>query len=95
MIINKPLVIKQPEAGRLIRELRILTGLTQEQFAAVLGITYSTANRWENGHAKPSPLGMQKIKEMLQEMGEPGEKLLTKYLPIYRINSEKEVSLEE
>lgn len=80
MTIKKPLVIKQPEVGKLIRELRMITGLTQEQFAAELGITYSTANRWENGHAKPSPLAMQKIKEMLQEMGERGQKLLTKYL---------------
>ncbi|MBD2520116.1 helix-turn-helix transcriptional regulator [Nostoc sp. FACHB-973] len=61
MTIKKPLVINQPEVGKLIRELRGITGLTQEQFAASLGITYSTVNRWEKGRAKPSSLAMQKI----------------------------------
>ncbi|MBE9037201.1 helix-turn-helix domain-containing protein [aff. Roholtiella sp. LEGE 12411] len=50
MTIKKPLIINQPEVGKLIRELRICTALTQEQFAATLGVTYPTANRWENGH---------------------------------------------
>ncbi|MEH2251916.1 helix-turn-helix transcriptional regulator [Nostoc sp.] len=36
--------------------MRLLTGLTQEQFAAKLGVTYPTINRWENGRATPSPL---------------------------------------
>ncbi|MEH2152788.1 hypothetical protein [Nostoc sp.] len=37
---QKPLIINQPEVGKLIRELRICTVLTQEQFAATLGVTY-------------------------------------------------------
>lgn len=45
MSIQKILVINQPEVGKLTRELRILTGLTQEQFAAKLGVTYPTVNR--------------------------------------------------
>ncbi|WP_051470220.1 helix-turn-helix domain-containing protein [Fischerella sp. PCC 9605] len=77
---RKLLVINQPEVGRLIRELRLLTGLTQEQFAATLGVTYPTINRWENGRAKPSPLAMQKIEAQLQEIGEQGKNLLVKYL---------------
>ncbi|MCC5651928.1 helix-turn-helix domain-containing protein [Nostoc sp. XA013] len=81
MTIKKPLIINQPEVGKLIRELRICTGLTQEQFAATLGVTYPTANRWENGHAKPSPMAMRQIELILQEMGEEGQKLLTKHLP--------------
>jgi len=68
MIIKKPLVIKQPEVGQFILKLRMAIGLTQEQFAISLGVTYSTVNRWENGHAKPSPLAMQKIEGMLKEM---------------------------
>ena len=39
MLFDKPFTIKQPEARGLIRELRLLTGLTQEQFAVYLGIT--------------------------------------------------------
>ncbi|OYE01204.1 helix-turn-helix domain-containing protein [Nostoc sp. 'Peltigera membranacea cyanobiont' 232] len=81
MTIKKPLVINQPEVGKLIRELRGITGLTQEQFAASLGITYSTVNRWEKGRAKPSSLAMQKIEGMLEEIGGQGRDLLAKYLP--------------
>ncbi|MBE9053588.1 helix-turn-helix transcriptional regulator [Nostocales cyanobacterium LEGE 11386] len=79
MAIQKILVINQPKVGKLIREIRKLTCLTQEQFAAKLGVTYPTVNRWENGRAKPSPLAIQKIENLLQEMGEQGQQLLTKY----------------
>ncbi|MCC5610910.1 helix-turn-helix domain-containing protein [Nostoc sp. CHAB 5834] len=68
MIIKKNVAIKQPELGKTIRDLRLLFGLTQEQFAAKLGVTFSTINRWENGRSKPSPLAMKKIEEMLIEM---------------------------
>ncbi|MEH2316032.1 helix-turn-helix domain-containing protein [Nostoc sp.] len=80
MTIKKPLAIKQPEVGRIIRDLRLAFGLTQEQFAAQLGVTYSTINRWENGRSKPSPLAMEKIEEMLEKMGGEGQDLLVKYL---------------
>ncbi|MBR8840197.1 MAG: helix-turn-helix transcriptional regulator [Stigonema ocellatum SAG 48.90 = DSM 106950] len=61
MTVKKPLVINQPEVGKLIHELRLATGLTQEQFAAELGVTYSTVNRWERGRSKPLPMAMQQI----------------------------------
>ncbi|MEA5553282.1 helix-turn-helix transcriptional regulator [Anabaena cylindrica UHCC 0172] len=73
-------LIKQPEIGGLIRELRLLTGLTQEQFAASLGVTYGTINRWENGRSQPSPIAMQLIQQKLGEVGEQGQELLQKYL---------------
>ncbi len=60
--------MNQPEVGKLIRELRLALGLTQEQLAAALGVTYSTINRWENGRSKPSPLAMEKIEEMVKEV---------------------------
>ncbi len=42
---------------RFIREIRKRTGLTQEKFAARLGVTFPTINRWENGRARPSGAG--------------------------------------
>jgi putative transcriptional regulator len=56
MTITKSLVVKQPEIGDLIRELQLLTSLTQEQFAAHIGVTYPTINRWENKQSSPSPI---------------------------------------
>jgi putative transcriptional regulator len=61
---------------RLVRELRQRTGLTQEKFAAKLGVTFPTINRWENGRAKPSPLAMQKIEELLRSIGDNGVDLI-------------------
>ena len=66
----------QVEIPVLIRELRERTGLTQEKFAAKLGVTFPTINRWENGRAKPSPLAMQRIEELLRSMGNDGADLL-------------------
>jgi transcriptional regulator with XRE-family HTH domain len=79
MDIKKPLVISQPEVGELIRELRNLLGLTQEKFAAKLGVTLLTINRWENGRSKPSPLAMEKVELLLVQMGDCGVSLLSKY----------------
>ncbi|MBD2497895.1 helix-turn-helix transcriptional regulator [Nostoc sp. FACHB-280] len=78
-MIKKTLARNQPEVGNFLRELRILAGLTQEQLASSIGVTYSTINRWENGHTRPMPLAMQKIEEMAKDMGELGERLLAKY----------------
>ncbi|NJO64643.1 MAG: helix-turn-helix transcriptional regulator [Richelia sp. RM2_1_2] len=80
MNIKKTLVFNQPEVGKLIRELRLLTGLTQEKFATKLGVTYPTINRWENGRSQPSPLAIEKVEGILEEMGDLGKDLLTKYL---------------
>ncbi|MEB3218431.1 MAG: helix-turn-helix transcriptional regulator [Nostocales cyanobacterium 94392] len=73
-------VTNQPETGKLIRELRLLIGLTQEQFAARLGVTYPTINRWETGRSKPSPLALEKIEVELHQIGDHGKELLSKYL---------------
>jgi len=70
----------QADIPRLIRELRKRTGLTQEKFAAKLGVTFPTINRWENGRAKPSPLAMQRIEELLRSMGDNSADLLKRYL---------------
>jgi len=69
----------QPDISRLVRELRERTGLTQEKFAAKLGVTYPTINRWENGRAKPSPLALKQIKDLLRDLGERGNDLLQEY----------------
>ena len=64
----------------LVRQLRARTGLTQEKFAAKLGVTFPTINRWENGRARPSPLAMEKIEALLRSMGKRGSDLLAELL---------------
>lgn len=77
--MNTNLITKHPQIGLFIRELRLLTGLTQEQFAAAVGVTYPTVNRWENARAKPSPMAMKLIEKMLLDLDDKGQYLLTKY----------------
>ncbi len=67
-MVEKTVKLKQPEASRLIRELRQLTGLSQEQFAQMLGVAFSTVNRWENGHIQPSRLALRQIKTILSNL---------------------------
>lgn len=55
--------------AKMIKDLRAKLGLTQEQFAAKVGVTFSTVNRWENGRGKPSPLAMRRIKELRVSQG--------------------------
>ena len=53
---------------KTLRKLRKTLGLTQEQFAAKIGVTVSTANRWENGKGTPSPLAMLRIEELQNKL---------------------------
>ncbi|MGH2414111.1 MAG: helix-turn-helix transcriptional regulator [Microcystaceae cyanobacterium] len=73
---KQTLLLKQPEVGNLIRELRQLAGLTQEQLASVLGVAYGTINRWENGHIQPSPLALRQIRSVLEELNQSSAKVL-------------------
>ncbi|MDZ8226105.1 helix-turn-helix domain-containing protein [Nostoc sp. ChiVER01] len=71
---------KSLKISDLIRELRQQLDLSQEKFAAKLGVSLRTVNRWENGSSVPSQMALKLIQEMLQKMGEPGKRLLTEYL---------------
>lgn len=63
----------------LVQRLRERTGLTQEKFAARLGVTFPTINRWENGHARPSPLALKQIEALVVELGEQSRDLHQKF----------------
>jgi DNA-binding transcriptional regulator YiaG len=54
----------ESNVAEMVKDLRAKLGLTQEQFAAKVGVTWSTVNRWENGRGKPSPLAMQQIRDL-------------------------------
>jgi len=39
-----------------IKGLREKLGMTQEQLAREVGVSFKTVNRWERGKSKPSPM---------------------------------------
>jgi putative transcriptional regulator len=52
----------------LIKELRKRLGLTQEQFAQKVGVTYGSVNNWENGKRTPQPFLVRRLIEMKSEL---------------------------
>lgn len=51
-----------------ITTLRHALSLTQERFAARVGVTFSAVNRWERGQAVPSPLAREKLDALAREV---------------------------
>ncbi len=57
------------DVGGLVKSIRERLGISQEKLAAQLGVTFSSVNRWENGHRRPSPLAMRSIEELAVKIG--------------------------
>ena len=72
-------VMEQPRIAQLVRETRQCLKLSQVKLATMLGVSFHSINRWENGRTRPSPLAMKQIEKLLYQMGEPGEALLARY----------------
>ena len=49
--------------GYYIKEIVDESGLTQEDFAKEIGVSFATVNRWETGKAKPNLKTMKLIDE--------------------------------
>ena len=62
----------------LVKRLRQRLGLTQEQFAHELGVTFSTVNQWENGRRRPQPFLRKHLLEMEASLGAGATGHLTK-----------------
>lgn len=62
----------------LVKGLRQRLGLTQEQFAHEVGVTFSTVNQWENGRRRPQPFLLKRLLEMEAAAGEGLAGRLTK-----------------
>jgi DNA-binding transcriptional regulator YiaG len=48
-----------------VKEVRERLELTQVEFASLLGVSFATVNRWENKHCHPSPLAVEKLKNIV------------------------------
>ena len=45
---------QREQMPQYVKSLRIALGLTQEQFASRLGISFTTVSRWETGIHRPT-----------------------------------------
>jgi len=73
------LFAQETTSSTLVRELRFRLGLTQEQFAAELGVTFASINRWENRKVQPSPMALKLLRQRLEQMDDRGTDLLDRY----------------
>jgi DNA-binding XRE family transcriptional regulator len=54
-----------------VRKIRKAIGFTQEEFARVLWVTYTTLNRWEAGRASPTGMHLQILKLIEDNLPRP------------------------
>ena len=50
-----------PDYPSRIKNLRQRYGLSQKRLAALMGVSFATVNRWENGHVQPTLLAQKQI----------------------------------
>ena len=62
-----------------IKTVRTQLGMSQQAFAAALGVSFATVNRWENGKAKPQKDRIDRIKALLH--GDSTEVEVPLFLP--------------
>lgn len=79
-------MMKIQEKLQLIRKL---SGLTQQELAGRLGVTFAALNRWVNGKAVPRPKAQEKIDELYKEYS--GEK----QIPETVIGAKKDIILKK
>lgn len=72
-------ITKPKSTSNLVCELRQRLNLSQERFAAKLGVSFKSANRWQNGRSKLSPMALKLIDDQLRQMGVLGKALLNQY----------------
>lgn len=57
--------MKNINYAKAILKLRVKLNISQQQLGDMLGVSFSTVNRWEKGHHEPTILIKERIKEML------------------------------
>ena len=61
--------------GFEVKKARLSFFLNQAEFAKVIGVSFTTVNRWENGKAQANLRAMKALKSFCAERGYPYESL--------------------
>lgn len=56
-----------------VKDVRRQLGLSQEELAHALGVSFATVNRWENGRTVPSMLAQRQFEQFCSAKKERGE----------------------
>lgn len=55
--------------AKMILALRVKMNISQQQLGELLGVSFSTVNRWEKGHHEPTLLAKERLKNLFKENG--------------------------
>ena len=50
-----------------IRRLRAKLNISQTELASILGVSFTSVNRWEKGHHQPTVIAKEKLRELFIE----------------------------
>jgi len=64
---------KAQDYPTLVKDVRAQLGLSQEDLARELGVSYATVNRWENGLFKPSKMAKAHFVAFCERMQKLGK----------------------
>ena len=62
----------------LILEIRNRINASQEDLAGMIGISYATVNRWENGHSQPNKAAQLRLYDICKERNVDLEDIIQK-----------------
>jgi transcriptional regulator with XRE-family HTH domain len=57
----------------MVKEVRTQLGLSQEEMAHALGVSFASINRWENGKTSPSKLARAQFEAFCRKMKTQGK----------------------
>ena len=63
---------KQADYRALVKEVRKQLGVSQEELAREVGVSFATINRWENGQVRPSRLARNHFQAFCDRMEDEG-----------------------
>ena len=62
----------------IIREIRNRLNASQEDLAKMIGVSFATVNRWENGHSSPNKATQLRLYEVCKQQGVDLESIIRK-----------------
>jgi len=78
---KRKMVKEEKDYSMLIKAIREQLGLSQEDLARKIGVSYATVNRWENAQTTPSKLAKAQLEAFCGKMIEAGKLNIQKFWP--------------
>ena len=79
----------------VILEIRSRLNASQEDLAKMIGISFATVNRWENGHSKPNKAAQLRLYDICKERDINLEDIIQKKIETYVANLKSQKSSSE